>query len=230
MKDYTGEVFGRLTVLGEAERVGKGKKRKRAVTVKCSCGLPTKVVELYPLTSGITKSCGCFGKEQRSKSITTHGMSSHPLYAAWVNIKGRCFRTSHPDYKNYGGRGISLCVEWKQSFKCFSDFCLSNGWCKGLDIDRENNDLGYSPTNIRFVSRTINLNNTRVLKITNTTGYRGVTKCREKFVAVATLKPSFRLCRGGFSKPIQAAICRDNFIRNNNITTPMNFTINWKPL
>lgn len=103
-----------------------------------------------------------------------HGYKNHPLYNVWQNMKQRCHNKNCRDYKYYGKRGIIVCSEWKDDVKAFIEWCLSNSWKKELEIDRRNNDRDYTPDNCRFVTHAENTLNTRLLKSTNTSGYRGV--------------------------------------------------------
>ena len=77
------------------------------------------------------------------------------LFKTWDNMKQRCFNPNHKYYRNYGGRGISVCDEWL-SVKPFEDWCLANGWQKGLTIDRIDNDNDYCPDNCHFITRAEN--------------------------------------------------------------------------
>lgn len=90
-----------------------------------------------------------------------HGLSKHPLYTVWNGMKSRCYSITHKGYKNYGGRGITICDEWVMNFNSFYEWAIKNGWQKGLQVDRINNDLGYTPFNCRIVTKTENNNNRR---------------------------------------------------------------------
>ena len=122
-----------------------------------------------------TKSCRECSSGIRDKSIyhRTHGKRGHPLYQVWSGMKSRCDNSNHVSYKNYGRRGISVCTEWGD-FSTFYNWAVDAGYKKGLDIDRKNNDEGYSPANCRFVTREKNLLNQRPIRKNNTTGYTGV--------------------------------------------------------
>ena len=88
-----------------------------------------------------------------------HGFSNHPLYGVWAGMKKRCYNPKHRYYSYYGGKGISVCDEWKNNAETFILWALSNGWRDVLEIDRIKNECGYYPSNCRFVTRTKNLCN-----------------------------------------------------------------------
>jgi len=148
-----GKRFGRLVVINEAER---GPNRK--VSVKCDCG-QVKSVQVSNLRAGATTSCGCFNREISTK----HGLSGSPISAMHSGMLDRCHNQSNKYYRHYGGRGIFVCDAWRgpDGFVNFAKWAMDNGCGKGLDIDRADNDAGYSPENCRFVDRATNINNRR---------------------------------------------------------------------
>jgi hypothetical protein len=87
-----------------------------------------------------------------SDAWKTHGLTDHPLMKKWISIKQRCYNLNNSRYKNYGGRGIEVCDEWKDNFKAFYDWCLANNYSSNLTIDRINNNGNYEPNNCRFIS------------------------------------------------------------------------------
>lgn len=89
-----------------------------------------------------------------------HGLQKHPLYAIWNAMNTRCNNPNCETYKNYGGRGIDLCIEWG-SFLNFYNWSINNGWQRRLNLDRKDNNKGYSPENCRFVSSKLNQRNRR---------------------------------------------------------------------
>ena len=103
-KDLTGKVFGRLLVLGECKGTGYIYKW----LCRCECGTE-KAVLRNSLVQGKTKSCGCLRKDLH----TTHGKSLHPLYSTWEGMNSRCNNPKDWAYRYYGGRGITVCDEWK---------------------------------------------------------------------------------------------------------------------
>ncbi len=96
---------------------------------------------------------------------TTHGYArqddQHPLYRVWGGMIGRCENPKAGGYERYGGRGIKVCGEWRNSSLGFITWALANGWKKGLHIDRIDNDGNYSPENCRFVTAAVNSRNKR---------------------------------------------------------------------
>lgn len=159
-KEYSvpqGTRFGRLTVINDLGRQG----RNHYTYCKCDCGKEVRV-PLYNLNSGKTSSCGCLAKENTIKRSLTHGLAhKHPLYGVWKQMKERCCNPNHHAYKDYGGRGISVCKEWMSDFKAYFEWAISHGWKEGLTIDRINNDGNYTPQNCRFVPLVIQARNKR---------------------------------------------------------------------
>lgn len=86
-------------------------------------------------------------------------ISRHPLYNVWRKMRDRCFNPDAVNFRAYGGRGIVVCDEWRNSSRAFVAWAIKSGWKPGLEIDRENNDGPYSPANCRFVTRLQNQNN-----------------------------------------------------------------------
>lgn len=107
------------------------------------------------------------------------------LYWAWKSMKQRCQNPRCYAYHNYGERGIAVCDEW-QNFEPFCDWALNNGYEKGLDLDRIDNNLGYDPSNCRWTSRRDNVNNRR--KTTMLT-INGITKPRTEWEELAGISP-----------------------------------------
>lgn len=90
-----------------------------------------------------------------------HGLSNHPLNHIWITMKQRCYNPKHPHYKNYGGRGVTVCKEWVDSFIAFYNWALDNGWMHGLELDKDKkspNNYGtvYSPEYCTFITHAEN--------------------------------------------------------------------------
>ena len=151
-----GVKYGMLTVIGEAEslRLPCGQ-TNRTVICQCDCGTQ-KTVRLLHLSNNKTLSCGCLHGEK-------HGMSGTKLNGVWRSMIQRCTKdyAGEANKRIYRDRGIGVCIEWLNSFTVFYKWAIENGYSEGLELDRKDNDLGYSPENCRFVPRIINVNNRR---------------------------------------------------------------------
>lgn len=98
--------------------------------------------------------------DQDGRFEQTHGLTAHPFYPIWKAMTGRCENTNDQAYDRYGARGITVCDEWHDP-SVFIAWLESNGYKKGLQLDREDNDKGYSPDNCRVVTRQENCRNRR---------------------------------------------------------------------
>lgn len=151
--DITGQTFGRLTVITWVPTHS----RRRHWLCQCTCGRRT-IVAVERLRYGNTKSCGCLRSEPYGLK---HGNSGARLYSVWGTMKKRCHTPSATNYHDYGGRGIYVCQEWRDDFRLFKQWAMSNGYADHLFIDRIDNDGPYAPWNCRFVDRKTNNENRR---------------------------------------------------------------------
>jgi hypothetical protein len=159
-KEPIGNRYSRLVVTAHHGFVPNGKKRASAVVCACDCG-KSIVVAVTSIRSGNTKSCGCLKMELLIKRSTTTGLARHPLRPVWGAMIDRCTNTRAKRYSDYGGRGITVCKEWKDNFLNFYNWAITNGYAKGLQVDRVDNNKGYSPDNCRIASSTVNGRNKR---------------------------------------------------------------------
>ena len=93
--------------------------------------------------------------------MTTHGKTNTKLHGVWNTMKNRCSNPNVKSFKDYGGRGIKVCEEWRNDFSSFYEWAIKNGYLEGLEIDRINNDGHYEPNNCQWTTRAKNINKTR---------------------------------------------------------------------
>ena len=103
-----------------------------------------------------------------------HGLRNTRLYRIWLQIKNRCFNSNTRRYRDYGGRGITMCDEWKNNFKSFYEWSMSHGYSDELTIDRIDNNGNYEPSNCRWVTVKVQNRNARSNHLIT---YKGETHC-----------------------------------------------------
>jgi hypothetical protein len=163
-----GHRFGRLTVIDEAPSLFRYGRKFAMWLCKCDCG-QSKIIYYSSVAQGLTKSCGCLRSElsgdRGRKQLTTHGMTKSREFNSWRNMRDRCYNKHNKDYKNYGGRGITVCEEWNNSFeKFFSDMGKRP---IGKTLDRINNNGNYEPLNCKWSTHLDQIRNRRAYASNN---------------------------------------------------------------
>lgn len=162
--NITGIRFGRLVVIS---RQGSTKRGHSLWKCECDCG-GVSVVAAYNLKNGHVTSCGCFRNELSSnkfkKANTTHGKYNSPTYLTWKSMIARCTNETHKSFKNYGGRGITVCERWL----LFENFlCDMGSRPEGKTLDRIDSNKGYFKENCQWQTmreQQRNRRNNRIIK------------------------------------------------------------------
>lgn len=143
-----GKVFTRLTVI---EQRPSNKYRQKTWLCRCECGNEL-VVPTLSLNTGNTRSCGCYQKERSSELRLTHGLSKTRIYGIWNAMVNRCHNPKDNNWGYYGGKGISVCEEWRNDIHSFISWAESNGYRSDLTIDRKDGQRDYCPENCRWTT------------------------------------------------------------------------------
>lgn len=167
-KDMLGERFGRLTVVGNPFK----KEGNTALWYQCICDCgKEKTLPRSRLTREETKSCGCFRISATAKRMAKYdefGIKGDRLYSIWNAMVGRCYAKGNTSYERYGGRGISVCEEWKNDFLKFKEWAENSGYSDDLTIDRIDVNGNYEPSNCKWetpLKQSQNRRNTIIVQI-----------------------------------------------------------------
>lgn len=191
-----GQKFGKLTVI----RYDHTNKNGAYWLCRCDCG-KEKIVCAHSLKTGHVSSCGCL-------RFSADNHSKERLYTTWKDMLRRCFNPKCKSYPNYGGRGITVCNEWKSSYLNFKSWALHSGYTDSLTIDRIDSNGNYEPSNCRWVTLKVQENNTRKNRFLE---YHGISHTVSEWANILEISyPALlnRLKRGwslekAFSKPVQ---------------------------
>lgn len=198
-----GDRFSRLTVTEEDEKhtypSGDTRRKFRAI---CDCGVEKSYL-VNQLTSGRTKSCGCFNKER----IKTHGMFDTRQYQCWADMKTRCDNASHKVYDSYGGRGIIYCKKWSTFEGFWEDMCST--YDDTLTLNRRDNDGNYCKENCSWDTKNFQGHMRRKLQGTKLEVIGGVLNEDSGMISAAIKKEGKRLLLGNYATEQEVAEAYD---------------------
>lgn len=193
LKDYAGVRFGRLVALSLVER-DQTKENNHQWRFRCDCGTE-KTIRIKLVRAGKTSSCGCLFSEMMATRNTTHGLSgaNRSEYRSWKDMRSRCFNPNNSDFKDYGGRGITVCERWND----FSLFLEDMGEKPaGHTIDRIRVNEGYSPDNCRWATTTVQANNKRSNHVVTMNGETKTLQQWSDLFGLDSSKVRYRLAQG----------------------------------
>lgn len=157
--DMTGQRFGSWLVVRQDGNTPRGAAKWLAV---CDCGTQ-KSIHGADLRTGKSKSCGCLMASLLSSRSKTHGATKTRIYNIWKCMRARCNNPDHPQRRDYGGRGISVCSDWDR-FETFRDWAFENGYSEGLSIERIDVNQGYFPGNCTWADASVQSANRRFVE------------------------------------------------------------------
>ena len=184
--DLTGKKYGRLTVLKKDGHIGG----KIAWLCKCDCGNTKRMIGSN--LGRLSNSCGCVRTSKFIERSTKHGYSNERLYYIWIHMKQRCSDPKDIKYKNYGGRGITVCKEWENSFEKFYNWSIENKYSSELTLDRKDNNGNYSPENCRWATVKEQNNNKRNNRLVS---YNGKTMTVSQWAEISGIRYDTLLSR-----------------------------------
>ena len=151
----SGQLYGSWTVIGKPfSRGTNGSTILWSVVAQCKCGR-VAVVLCSNLRCGISTRCATCHMTIARPALKHGGAARERLYTIWKQMRQRCLNRRAKAYKDYGGRGITICTEWT-TYPGFRNWALSNGYESQLTIDRKNHNGNYEPSNCQWITRSAN--------------------------------------------------------------------------
>lgn len=191
--DLSGQRFGSWTAVERVLAARRGNGEAVWVCV-CDCGT-RRELGTGQLKSGHSRSCGCGSRKKTGDRSRTHGMKGTPEYACWRAMKTRCYNKANPGYRHYGARGIAVCDRWRESFDNFLKDMGKRPSAKH-SIDRINVNGNYEPTNCRWATQLVQMQNTRVSRVVELRGERRSVSYWARTIGVSAQTIYRRLNRG----------------------------------
>ena len=178
-KNLIGHKFDRLTPYGLLG-IHKGARW----LCRCACGKFTITTAAH-LLAGHTTSCGCYGATRAAARNTTHGQCRTLIYSRWTDMLTRCYNPKWKQYKDWGGRDITVCDRWRKFENFYAD--MGEPPTSKHQIDRINNNGNYEPANCRWATKTQQARNAR-----NTVwvGHKGEIHCLAEWAEITGIKAS----------------------------------------
>jgi len=198
-----GDRFNRLTVTGEDEKhvYPSGKTRRKLIAI-CDCGTEKSYL-INQITSGKTKSCGCFNMD----NLTTHGMFNTRQYQCWADMKTRCDNSKNKFYDYYGGRGITYCEKWSTFEGFWEDMHAT--YDDTLTINRRDNDGNYCKENCEWDTRNFQGHMRRKLQGTKLNVIGGVLNEKSGMISTAIKRDGKRILLGNYATEQEVAEAYD---------------------
>lgn len=199
--DLKGNHYGKLTVISYYGSI-HGHRYWKCL---CECGKEI-VARGSHLYSGNIKSCGCLISEKNKERSSQNGLSKSRLYNIYCGMIKRCYRKKTASYENYGGRGIYVCQEWRESFLSFYNWAIQSGYKLGKSIDRIDVNGNYSPQNCRWANPIEQANNRRNTVLIMCNGVTHSAKEWERITGISSTTIKNRIKRG---IPPEIALSKD---------------------
>jgi hypothetical protein len=201
IKNLVGQKFNRLLVVEDS---GKRSNANRQVIWKCLCDCGN-----YAFIESVTlkrqKSCGCIVKERVVKPIHGHcrRKKTSKTYFSWASMIQRCTNKNNPKYPIYGGRGITVCEQWKNDFAIFlKDMGVRPN---GMTLERINVNGNYEPSNCIWDTPKAQANNKRCNRILEFDGKKMTVSQWSDFIGISHVSLRMRLHR---KWPLEKALCK----------------------
>ncbi len=215
MKDLNQEDYG-LKIIEDLGMFGEKPNRKRRAIFECPICFNGYEAEVYSVSIGDSTRC------KKCRNIT-HNLTGHKLYSTWASMKDRCYNKNSDKFHRYGGRGISVCDEWKDSFIAYKDYVegLSDAYKDTFTLDRTDNDDDYRIGNISWEPKTTQSRNTVKLRVNNTSGYRGVFSQGKRWIVKITVNCK-SIGLGTYDTAIEGAKAYDKYVIANKLEHTLN--------